>query len=207
MDHATSVFIHLSPFVLFWCLRWGAGVPSVIEESWPGMFKVCQTKEDFAAADVCFETTRGMLWCGACASPPSAFVVPPALVYLCAWSVPYYLVVLVRWRRWCERTGRETLYSYFAQTRPDLLASLAGRLEPLVGRRNSGPAGYMLLHFASMIGLCSTAYLLWHSFFLHTLLMVIILAKAVHNGSTFMFRVFAYRYVQECLEKHKKELQ
>ena len=40
VDHSTSVFIHLSPFILFWCMRWGAGHgPSAAK--FKDMFMVC----------------------------------------------------------------------------------------------------------------------------------------------------------------------
>ena len=207
VDHATSVFIHLSPFVLVWCLRWGAGQPSVIHKDFPGMFMVCESEEDFAAADVCLQSLRGMLWCDACYARPSSFVIPPLILYLVVWAVPYYLVVLVWWRDWCEKTNRETLYSYFCQAQPDLQDWCARKVEPLVGKRNAGPTGYMVLHFVSMISLCSTAFVLWHSFLLHSLLLVTILVKAVDNGSSYMFRVFAYRYAQEQLDQHRDKLE
>jgi len=118
LEHSTSVFIHLSPFVFFWCLRWGSGVPSLIERTWPTMFHVCDSMTDFEAADTCMETWKGMLWCKACSASPLAFVIPPAILYLFVWSLPYYIIVLHRWREWCEETGHETLYSYFADTHP-----------------------------------------------------------------------------------------
>lgn len=43
IDQMTSVFIHLSPALVFWCLRWGGGFgPSRIETGWPGAC-VCAT--------------------------------------------------------------------------------------------------------------------------------------------------------------------
>jgi len=206
IDHATSVFIHLSPLVLVWCLRWGSGSPSTVEDAFPGMFRICETREDYAAADRCFATWRGMLWCDACGAPLSAFVGPPATLFLCVWAVPYYSIVLVRWRLWIESTGRETLYSYFAEKQPDFMERCQKSLAPFVGDENAKPLGYMLCHFTVMIGLCLPAHLMWHSFVLHSLLLVAILAKAVDNGSTYMFRIFAYRYAQQCLEKYKDKL-
>lgn len=203
VDHSTSVFIHISPFVLFWCLRWGSGIPSTIETNWPAMFHVCNSPSEFEAADICLETWEGMLWCDACKASPRAFLLPPAFLYLFVWSVPYYVVVLVWWRKWCEETGRETLYSFFAGNYPNAKKWCDKHLGPIVGERHAGEVGYMVGHFLSMILFCSTSYLLWHSFLLHTALMVFVLWKAVHNGSTFMFRIFAYRYAAECLEEHR----
>ena len=202
LEHSTSVFIHLSPFVLFWCLRWGSGTPSIIETTWPTMFHVCDSMEDFQAADACMETWQGILWCDACSASPLSFVAPPTMLYLFVWAVPYYVIVLIWWRDWCQQTGRETLYSYFADTHPGAKTWCDENLGPIVGEKHAGPLGYMVAHFLSMTSFCSTSYLMWHSFFLHTLLMIVVLIKAVQNGSTFMFRVFAYRYAKHQLETH-----
>ena len=51
LDHSTSVFLHLSPNILMWCLRWGSGVPSKIHQYSSGMFKVCDSQDDFSSAD------------------------------------------------------------------------------------------------------------------------------------------------------------
>jgi hypothetical protein len=171
------------------------------------MFQVCDTEEEFLAADACFQSLQGMLWCNACAASPSAFVVPPALVYVCLWSVPYFWVVLVWWRDWCQRTGRDTLYTYLCQVHPDFMTSLRQKIQPWTGERYAGEISYMMLHFVTMVVTCSTAYLMWHSFLLNTALMLLILIKAVDNGSSYMFRVFAYRYAQDQLQKHKDKLE
>ena len=205
-DRSTSVFIHLSPFALFWCFRWGAGHPSVLYEAWPDLFKVCETPEAFGLADKCFQSWSGMLWCRACAASPWEFILPPALLYLCVWSIPYYTIVLVWWRDWCEETKHETLYSYFCQTQPELVEKYSPKVRWLVGEKNAGPFLYMLIHALSMIVFCATGYIFWHSFLVHTVWMALVLFKAIDNGSSYMFRVFAYRYANECLNTHRDKL-
>lgn len=207
VDHSTSVFIHLSPFCLFWCLRWGAGLPSSIHDTFPGMLHVCETPEDFVAADNCLKTLQGWLWCDACKTSVFAFVVPPAFLYLCFWAIPYYVIVLVQWRDWIDVTNRQTLFTYFCETQPDLMEWCQKRLEPVVGARNAKSMGYMLLHFSAMIGLCFSAYFMWHSFLLHSFFLLAVLIKAIDNGSSYMFRVFAYRYANESMKKHQDKLE
>jgi Protein of unknown function (DUF2838) len=206
IDHSTSVFIHLSPALLFWCFRWGSGQPSILATTFPGMFSVCSSADEYFAANECFQSLSGMVWCTACSAPLSAFLIPPALLYLCVWSVPYYLVVLVFLRDWCERTNRDTLYSYLRQAQPRLLSWFETLADPVVGKRNAGAFGYMVLHFVSMVGFCSTSYILWHSFLLHTIFLATVFAVAVHNGSTYMFRVFAFRFAQTDTEKNLDKL-
>jgi len=207
LDYMTSVFIHMSPFLVMWCLRWGAGVPSVINEAFPDMFRVCASKEEFAAADACLETFRGALWCNACHAPFLDFVVPPAFVYLCVWSIPYFYFVCVRWSDWIKDTKRETLVMYFVETNPELNEYLERKMIGIgVGRRYASPLGYMLFHFTSTIALAGSSYFLWHSFLLHTILGCFALTTAVHNGGQYMFRVFAYRYAAGEFKKHQAVL-
>ena len=56
VDNMTSVFIHLSPALLFWRIRWGAGMgPGVVNAHWH-LFDVC---DDYAAADACVQSPDG----------------------------------------------------------------------------------------------------------------------------------------------------
>jgi len=206
VDYMTSVFIHLSPFTLMWCLRWGAGVPSAINEAFPEMIRVCASKEEFATADVCLETLRGSMWCNACSAPFFDFVLPPALLYLVVWAVPYFYFICVRWSDWIRETKRETLLSFFVETNPGLNAIFEQKLTGIVGSRYASGLGYMIFHFIMTVMTAGSSYFLWHSFLLHTLVFFFILATAVHNGSQYMFRVFAYRYAVGELQKHRAVL-
>jgi len=212
VDYMTSVFIHLSPFTLMWCLRWGAGTPSVIDNDttlFPHMFHVCASPEEYAAADACLESLKGSMWCNACSAPFVDFVIPPALLYLCVWAIPYFYFICVRWNTWIIETKRETLITYFVQTNPKLNKVLENNLMGVFGisKKYASPLGYMLFHFLLVVLTASTSYFLWHSFFLHTVVFFLALWTAVHNGSQYMFRVFAYRYADGELKKHQTLLE
>lgn len=199
VDNMTSVFIHLSPLLLFWTLRWGAGFgPSVVAHAWPGVFDVCP---DLPAADACLTSWEGVLWCSACTAALPQFVLSPTAFYLC-WAVPYLVIVLWWLGPWTQRTGHEVLYDYFAKVQPRLVASFQKWLGPCVGHALAPRLGYMLLHFVSVISFGATSFLLWHSFVLHTAFSVCIVVCAAHNGSTYSFRVFAFRYAQAQLAAH-----
>jgi len=202
IDHMTSVFIHLSPFILMWCLRWGAGTPSIIHTTFPERYRVCESEEEFAAADVCLQSLQGVVWCDACSAPPSDFVLPATAIYICIWAIPYFYLIFVRWSDWIKETKRDTLYAYFALTNPSMNAMFERNLNGLFGSKYAGPMGYMLYHLFSTVTLAATSYLLWHSFLLHTALFFFILVTAVNNGSKYSFRVFAYRYAEGQLKKH-----
>jgi len=208
VDYMTSVFIHMSPFMLMWCLRWGAGIPSAFNSAFPEMIHVCDSEEEYAAADTCLRSFRGMVWCDACSAPPSDFVVPPVFLYVIVWSVPQFYFMFVKWRDWIKETKREILYSYFLETNPGLNAMFERNLTlgGVVGIQYAGPLGYMLLHLVVTVATSATSFFLWHSFLLHTAVFFFALVTAVHNGSQYMFRVFAYRYAEGQLQKHQSVL-
>ena len=112
-------------------------------------------------------------------------------------------VIILWWLGpWIERSGKEILYDYFKKVQPALCEWFEMRLGPIVGVRLAPRLGYMVLHFVSIIGFGATSFFLWHSFLLHTLFMVWLTLVAVHNGSTYSFRNFAFRYAQKKLNEH-----
>ena len=68
--------------------------------------------------------------------------------------------------------------------------------------KHAGPVGYMLLHLTMTVVFGALSYVFWHSFLLHTIFFMYLLVTAVHNGSTYMFRIFAHRYVDQQIQKH-----
>ena len=194
IDHQTSVFIHLSPAVFFWCLRWGSGLGlQVVEGQWPGMFDVCPGVPA-QEADRCLDWSQ-MHWCTACPAAWGDFVWRPALVYFVCWALPYYVLVFHCLRGWIKARGKETLYSSILT---DRLKSKFIRLFP----EAAWPFAYMLQHFLVMEGLGVLTAVFWHSFAAHTLFGVLLLVAAVHNGSTYTFQVFALRYAAELLRNN-----
>lgn len=208
VDHNTSVFIHLAPFTLMWCLRFAAGYgPGLVNADFPDMFQVCESSQEYTAADECMKSWSGIIWCTACSAPLSSFVVPPALLYIFVWAVPYFLTIFVWYREWIEETGRETLYSYLIETNEGLEDVFQKYFAGMFGEKYTGPVGYIVCHFVWSMSLAAASYLLWHSFLLYTLAFCFIMVTAIHNGSTYMFRVFAYRYAEEQLKKHASVLE
>ena len=104
-DNTASVFIHLSPFVLFWCLRWGAALgPGAVWNTFPGMFHVCDDDGStssgpdliYSLSDECMKSFKGWMWCDtACTAPPYTFILYPFAVYVVVWWIPYLFVVLI----------------------------------------------------------------------------------------------------------------
>ena len=202
VDNITSVFIHFSPMALFYCLRWGSGMgPSVIDQAWPSVFKVCPYAigrkvvpcSGLAAADACVSFSRSALWCDACAASPSEFLVGPAIIYVCVWAVPYFLICFVLLREWARRNKQEMLYDYFCAVQPALVEKLRRVFGPAFGPELGPRFGYLVLHCVSVLIFGVASYVFWHSFVLHTAFCLGITFVAVHNGSTYTFRYFAHR--------------
>mmetsp|Transcript_41501 Transcript_41501/g.75202 ORF Transcript_41501/g.75202 Transcript_41501/m.75202 type:complete len:326 (-) Transcript_41501:13-990(-) len=199
IDQITSCFIHLSPALLCWCVRWGGGQGfQLIEESFPAMFEVCPGVSA-QAADDCLRWSRLLTWCTECEVGLKGFLVQPVLFYVIAWALPYYLFHFCLFRGYIERCGKETLYG--------LVMSDAGKSrlirllpEPL------HPLGYLLQHFAVVASLGVLTIAFWSNFVLHTAFILLMLVTAVHNGSTYTFRVFGLRYADSVLQKHKDEI-
>ena len=76
IDRTTSTFIHLSPAILSWCVRWGAGKgPAVVYMTWRDrntgqpMFDICPGGElmsEAGRAEV--DATVYSLWTNVCAA-------------------------------------------------------------------------------------------------------------------------------------------
>lgn len=188
IDNTASLYIHLSPALLFWTLRWGGGFgTSRIEEAWPNMFDVCHDMK----ADAAFASTSQMFWnSGECEGTVSQFISYPAVCWILGWGIPYYVLVFCIMRGWLERNNKATLFTYTIEDPSGngrFIVKLPESLQPL---------GYMMQHFLYTVATGLLSIALWNSFVLHTAFLLGIIVLGIHNGSTFMFRVVAAREVQ-----------
>lgn len=190
VDNTVSVFIHLSPPLMMWTLRWGGGYgTSAIEDAWGGMFHVCRHMHQ---ADGFLKSWSSMLWyTDHCEGSISDFVLYPAIVWVVFWGIPYYLLTFCFFSGYIERNNKATLFKDVAGSPKGMGMVVALFPEPLK------PFGYMLTHFVWTLLAGTLSILLWHSFAGHTLLLLGIKLFAVHNGSVFMFRVVAARKIAE----------
>lgn len=189
VDNTASVYIHISPALLFWTLRWGGGWgPSRVENVFPTMFEVCH---DMVAGDEAVSSIYHMLWdTSSCQGIVSEFLTYPAICWIVVWGVPYYLIVFCIMKGWLERNEKATLFTYTIEDPTGngrFVVKLPEALQPL---------GYMVQHFVWTIVTGFLSIAMWNSFILHSLFLAAIMTLAIHNGSTFMFRVVAARQVQ-----------
>jgi len=199
VDQITSVFIHLSPALLCWCIRWGGGNGlELIEDTFPGMFNVCPDVSA-AEADECLQWSRLLTWCSECYVGPVGFIVEPVCCYVVAWAIPYYLIFFCCFRSCIERSEKETLYGLVMD---DAGKSKFIRLFP----ESMHPFAYLLQHFLIVATLGTLTIGFWNNFLLHTAFVLVMLVVAVHNGSTYTFRVFGLRYADSVLSEHKEKI-
>eukprot|EP00038_Savillea_parva_P031238 m.84083 g.84083 ORF g.84083 m.84083 type:complete len:454 (+) comp9580_c0_seq1:3644-5005(+) len=194
---STSVWIHTSPAITMWAVRWGAGLGyAAFERAWPGMAKVCPGV-DPEVADSCMME----LWCDACPARRREFMLYPLCFYVLFWVIPYYLVVFVVIEGWIKRTGKATLFGdYVKADNPggQLLRSIPESLQPIV---------YLSLHALHVVLSSGIGWIFWHSFPLHTMFIVVTLLVVINNGSTYIFKVFSLRYYAERVEDVRRKEQ
>eukprot|EP00747_Dinoflagellata_sp_TGD_P109560 gnl/TRDRNA2_/TRDRNA2_170726_c0_seq4.p1 gnl/TRDRNA2_/TRDRNA2_170726_c0~~gnl/TRDRNA2_/TRDRNA2_170726_c0_seq4.p1 ORF type:complete len:192 (+),score=20.66 gnl/TRDRNA2_/TRDRNA2_170726_c0_seq4:242-817(+) len=176
-------------------MRWGGGLGlHVTEDWWPDMFEVCPGT-DIADVDSCLEWGRMFTWCHECPAPWGDFVWKPAVVYLLLWAVPYYIIFFCCCRGCIERNGKDTLYDMLLK---DPGKSAVIRLAPPVLR----PVAYMCQHLVVVLVFGFITFVFWHNFVVHTCFLAVLLIFAIHNGSTYMFRVFGMRYAESVLNEN-----
>jgi len=195
IDNTTGIYIHFSPAILMYALRWGVGFgTSKIEEAWPMMFQICK---DMVEADISTQSFSHALWYdGPCRGTAYEFALYPGLVWLIMWGIPYYIIMFCVLKGYFEeRPEKEFLYR-------DALKP--GRIEGVVFKKLPEPLwqlGFMLCHGAYIMvaGFISIAF--WNSFVLHTVFLVSIYSYAVNNGSKFLFEEVAAKRIQKSIHK------
>jgi len=199
IDQVTSLFIHISPGIVCWCFRWGGGLGLLHNESYvPGLVDVCRGM-DLTEADKCLSWPGITQWCRACPLEVANWTWRPMLCYFLLWAVPYYLIHFVWLKSWIETNQKENLYT-LVMSNPGQSRFIRKLPETLQ------PAGYMLQHTSTMICFGALAPLMWHNFLLHTTYICSLLLIAIHNGTTYTFRVFGMKYADTMLDTHKRSI-
>ncbi|KAK3276362.1 hypothetical protein CYMTET_15554 [Cymbomonas tetramitiformis] len=99
-DHTTSLFIHSSPSVLMWTMRWHA---EAIEQSWPGLFETCKNN-DFSK----------------CPATSQELILNSVILYLVAWAIPYFLTIFVFCAQRIKERSYATVFELHLNTNPTL---------------------------------------------------------------------------------------
>ena len=204
-DHMCILAVHLGPPLVAYTFRWYSlnhvyfafcclfllkyhwphcptfRYPDKLNESYPDTFFIdCDAQE-------CYATGTELIWY-------------PLLAYLIVWSIPYGLLMFVFMGEDLKREGWVTMYSYYEKSLfPE---GWEGR-SPLPARFNEGakPIIYMLLHAMLSLSSFFIAYVMWSSFWVHTIYLCSLLLVSYWNGATFYFQVMK----KQLLKKLKQE--
>jgi hypothetical protein len=162
----------------------------------------------------CMNTWRGVVWCHhACSAPLSSFVVPPgacvALHFRLGSSLLLLYIYMETENHDCNYKQGNSLYiPHCFSFRSRVILSKVVLWHVWEGICRQVPSvGCMTCHFAWTMTLAAASYLLRHSYLLYTCVFLFILVTAIHNRSTYMFRVFAFRFVEEQLANQPSSCQ
>jgi len=175
--HMTSVFLHFSPIIVSWALRW--------RQPPNAAFVVCDTDAG------CWRHPLGLWWDGT-----RYFYLP--------WIVGYYLLVYIVLGDFLKRNAYQTLFDRVTTSGPSakifrLLFRRSGVAGPLAQR-----AVYMSVHLVFGMVTMGLATIYWYSYFAHSAFLVTIFAASVYNAAGYYFTVFAQRYEREVAETVSK---
>lgn len=172
--HMTSVFVHVSPMMLTYAIRWRHG-PTADREVFSG--------RSFAVCD------------GGCDAEPPLRLLGNALAYFYApWIVLYYLWVFVILGERIKRKSYQTLYDRVTTSGP--AAKALGAVFQATGAHSDlfKKAMYMSVHLAFGTATMALALLQWYSFVANTFFVLAIALASVWNASGYYFNHFTRKY-------------
>jgi hypothetical protein len=184
LDKVTSVFIHIFPPLVMYCIRW---MPELLRED------VYCDNETFVTA------FRDQRYPAMSDMDPSFgdMIMYGALAYG-AWQILYYVFVMIKRREKVESGLRLTSYSW-------LLGSGLGdgqqggfiqRVAFAFGPKWKLEMFALLQTTYSTVTLIPTYFLFKH-FWLHSVFLVVMFAVSVWNGANYYIEVFSRRYILE----------
>jgi hypothetical protein len=167
LDQMTSLFMHASPALVVWALRW------------------TREPSELAASVVPAEAAKF-------SHATFAELVGCTMTMYSVWAVLYYLKVFVISASKIREENYETLYSLMTKNRNGMVAKIVFSVP-----KPFQPVMYMLFHFLLSAAAAATSYFCWHSFYYHTAFILLMLLGAAWNGSSFYFQHFAFKYVKK----------
>eukprot|EP01114_Cavostelium_apophysatum_P022068 TRINITY_DN7864_c0_g1_i1.p1 TRINITY_DN7864_c0_g1~~TRINITY_DN7864_c0_g1_i1.p1 ORF type:complete len:369 (-),score=46.05 TRINITY_DN7864_c0_g1_i1:59-1165(-) len=178
LDKITSIFIHITPSLVVWCLRW-----------WPHdqKYNICEAPD--GTNSITF--VNGTLW--------------PLVPYV-AWQALYLLKVEYFDKE--KFTAKDSQYTTsFLWLSKHNTKSFIYKLINIMGPRFQLPM-FALFQFLYTFLTMIPMKLLYANFWAHTLLLIVICTASTWNGASFYIHVFSKRYQQSMMEceKYYKDL-
>lgn len=177
--HMASVFVHTSPAILSFCIRWmgqpkekrvllnGTAMATVLDPNdvTSEPFVVCDTFPD-------------------CTDVSTFDLLLPGVMFHTGWMVVYYFVIYVVLDERVRSRGYSTLFDRVSKSGP--LAPLLRKVDNLHVKR----VVYLLTHSLFSLTVMSLATLYYRYKWLHFIFILSILTASAWNGATFFFTVF-----------------
>jgi hypothetical protein len=173
--HMTSVFIHTSPMLLTFAIRW------MLPEDHKANFTIASAEAPING-DPLNVSTFDLMW--------------KSVAYFYGWWVVlYYVWVFVIMGPRIKRRGYKTLFDRVVSRGPTKFLAKISKNE-LIQK-----AAYMMTHFlfALFTMLLTTVY--WRSFWIHVAFVLVIISVSAWNASGFYFTVFLAKYEEELRER------
>lgn len=175
-DHTTILAVHISPNLALYGMKWYF---NDLNTAFPSLFRIG------CGATTCDSATLFDL------------IVVPAVCYLIFWSLPYSFYMFIYGRKMIEEQKLIHMYSFMETS--SLWKSWEEKYFHGYAR-----FAYMSIHFI----MCTLSYILsyfaWHSYWFHTIFLILIMEVALWNGATYYFEVFADRYAVSHPKKQKQ---
>ncbi|KAI8078202.1 uncharacterized protein B0P05DRAFT_542921 [Gilbertella persicaria] len=188
LDKVTSVFIHIFPPLVMYCIRW---MPELQRDMY------CDN-QPFVIA---YRATRYPAL--STPSMPSLYdVMVYSTVAYIIWQSLYYLFIMVRRKDKVESGLRLTSYSWLlddSHGRKGFIQKAAFIFGPKWKLEM-----FMLLQLVYNVVTSLPTYFLYRYFWLHTIFLVAMSAVSVWNGANYYIEVFSRRYISE-IEKIKEK--
>ncbi|KAG1137792.1 hypothetical protein G6F37_000253 [Rhizopus arrhizus] len=186
LDKVTSVFIHILPPLVMYCLRW---MPELVKDVYcDNQLIVTQYRDTRYPA---FKEV-------------SSIDIKQVMIYSTAayalWQTLYYLFIMVGRRDKVESGIRLTSYSWLLND-PHGKKGFIQRSAFLFGEKYKLEMFMLLQLIYNVVTSLPTLYLYQH-FWLHTAFLICMYAVSVWNGANYYIEVFSRRYINE-LDKIK----
>ncbi|KAI8375851.1 hypothetical protein BD560DRAFT_392098 [Blakeslea trispora] len=188
LDKVTSVFIHIFPPLVMYCVRW---MPELQSDDYCHNHAILMNdrNQQYPALDQMD-------------APSWHDVLLYSTVAYAIWQSLYYLFIMVRRKDKVESGLRLTSYSWLlddSHGRKGFIQKAAFVFGPRYKLEM-----FMLLQLVYNIVTSLPTYFLFRSFWLHTTFLVAMFAVSVWNGANYYIEVFSRRYILE-IEKMKNK--
>ncbi|KAI9486590.1 MAG: hypothetical protein EXX96DRAFT_549653 [Benjaminiella poitrasii] len=185
LDKVTSVFIHIFPPLVMYCIKW---MPELQRDLYCDNTAVVTSYRDTR-----FPALNAL-------EPPSfSTVMLYSTVAYGIWQILYYLFIMVGRRTKVESGLRLTSYSWLLDDSHGKRGFIQ-KMAFLFGPRYKLEM-FMLLQLVYNILTSIPTFFLYRHFWLHTAFLIIMFAVSVWNGASYYIEVFSRRYVLEIESK------